>query len=81
MVPVNKRDAKILLPIIEKWITNGSIIHSKCWKTYNELKSTGYDHVTVNHSKEFFNKETASCTNSIETDWRHAHIWSSQRNM
>ena len=61
MVPVNKRDAKTLLPIIEKWIAKGSIIHSDCWKAYNELKSMGYEHVTVNHSKEFFNKETAAC--------------------
>ena len=74
MVPVHKRDAKTLLPIIEKWIAKGSIIHSDCWKAYNELKSMGYQHVTVNHSKEFSNKETAACTNGIETDWRHAKV-------
>ena len=34
----------------------------------------GYTHVTVNHSKEFVNKESAACTNSIESDWRHAKL-------
>ena len=62
MVPVNKRDAKTLLPIITKWIAMGSIIHSNCWKAYNELAKMGYQHVTVNHSKQFLNPETAAQT-------------------
>ena len=41
MVPVNKRDAKTLLQIIEKWIAKGSIIHNNCWKAYNELEKYG----------------------------------------
>ena len=34
----------------------------------------GYHHVTVNHSKEFVNPKSAACTNTIETDWRHAKV-------
>ena len=34
----------------------------------------GYTHVTVNHSKEFMNAETAACTNCIESEWWHAKI-------
>ena len=30
--------------------------------------------ITVNHSKEFVNTESAGCTNSIESDWRHAKL-------
>ena len=74
MVPVNDRKQKTLLPIIKKWIQPGSIIHSDCWKSYNQLPKLGYTHVTVNHSKEFFNEQTAACTNSIESDWRHAKV-------
>ena len=72
MVPVHNRKASTLIPIIKKWIAPGSIIHSDCWKAYNNLNKMGYTHVTVNHSKEFVNSETAACTNAIESDWRHA---------
>ena len=34
----------------------------------------GYSHVTVNHSKEFVNKESAACTNVIDSNWRHAKV-------
>jgi len=74
MVPVHNRKAKTLLPIIQKWIAPGSIIHSDCWKAYNSLPKLGYTHITVNHSKEFINQQTAACTNSIESDWRHAKV-------
>ena len=74
MVPVAKRDAQTLLPIISEWIAKGSIIHSDCWKVYSQLKNMGYHHVTVNHSKKFVNPKNAACTNSIEMDWRHAKV-------
>ena len=69
---LSKRDSKTLIPIIQKWILPGSIIHSDCWKAYNKLETLGYKHVTVNHSKEFYNEKNAACTNVIESDWRHA---------
>ena len=72
MVAVPDRKAKTLLPIIQKWIAPGSIIHSDCWKSYNQLSKMGYTHITVNHSKEFLNTSTAACTNRIECEWRHA---------
>ena len=74
MVPVENRKQATLLPIIQKWISPGSIIHSDCWKSYNKLSSLGYTHLTVNHSKEFINIETGACTNGIESDWRHAKV-------
>ena len=74
MIPVHNRKQSTLIPLIKKWIKPGSIIHSDCWKAYNKLNSLGYTHVTVNHSKEFVNKESAACTNAIESDWRHAKL-------
>ena len=68
MVPVENRKAKTLLPLIEQWIQKGSIIHSDCFKSYNRLSKMGYTHVTVNHSKEFVNRESAACTNRIESE-------------
>ena len=72
MIPVHNRKQDALLPLIQKWIKPGTIIHSDCWKSYNKLSKLGYTHVTVNHSKRFFDWKTAACTNGIESDWRHA---------
>lgn len=74
MVPVGDRKQITLLPIIKKWIKEGSIIHSDCWKAYSCLQEHGYKHVTVNHSKEFRNWQNGACTNAIECDWRHAKV-------
>ena len=74
MVPVHDRKQNTLLPIIKRWIKTGSIFHSDCWKAYNRLQKMGYTHVTVNHSKEFVNLSNSACTNSIESDWRHAKV-------
>ena len=74
MVPVKNRKKETLLPLITKWIKPGSIIHSDCWKAYHQLPKLGYTHVTVIHSKEFFNEENAACTNGIENDWQHAKV-------
>lgn len=74
MVSVPNRKASTLIPIIQKFIAKGSIIHSDMWKAYNKLSKLGYTHVTVNHSKEFVNKSNAACTNRIESEWRHAKV-------
>ena len=74
MVPVSNRKKTTLLPLIKKWIHPGTIIHSDCWKVYSDLKYHGYTHVTVNHSKESMNVESAACTNAIECDWQHAKV-------
>ena len=72
MVPVADRKRSTLIPIIEKWIKKGSVIHSDCWSSYKCLNKLGYRHKTVNHSKMFKNWRNGACTNSIESEWRHA---------
>ena len=71
LVAVEKRDEGTLLPIIKKWIAPGTIIVSDCWKAYTNLDKHGYEHRTVNHSKEFVN-EDGDHTNKMEGHWRHA---------
>lgn len=66
---VQDRSAETLIPIIVKYIEPGTTIISDCWKAYSSLSSLGYIHQTVNHSKEFKNKETGAHTNSIESTW------------
>eukprot|EP00112_Aurelia_sp_Birch-Aquarium-sp1_P010896 Seg2305.3 transcript_id=Seg2305.3/GoldUCD/mRNA.D3Y31 product="putative transposase-like protein" protein_id=Seg2305.3/GoldUCD/D3Y31 len=71
MVPVEKRDRKTLLPLIEKWILPGTTIVSDCWKPYEILSELDFEHLKVNHSKEFVN-ENGDHTNKIEGHWRQA---------
>ncbi|XP_038047285.1 uncharacterized protein LOC119721326 [Patiria miniata] len=69
IVTVEHRDEATLLPLIQEWIAPGTTIISDCWKAYINLPKYGYTHETVNHSKEFVNKD-GSHTNKIEGHWR-----------
>ena len=70
-IAVDDRSEAILLPIIETFIKKGTTIISDCWKAYCNLEKHGYKHETVNHSKEFVNKN-GDHTNKIEGHWRQA---------
>jgi hypothetical protein len=72
LIPVEKRDAATLIPIIQRWIKIGSTIISDEWKAYSSLSRLGYNHLTVNHSKSFKNPNNGAHTNSMEGTWRHA---------
>ena len=71
MAAVEKRDEATLLPLIRKHIGKGTTIVSDCWKAYINLEKHGYEHQTVNHSKEFVNN-VGFHTNKIEGHWRQA---------
>lgn len=68
-VKVNDRSAETLVPIIQIHIRQGSIIYSDMWRAYNGLGQLGYEHSTVNHSVNFRDPETGTCTNTIEGNW------------
>ena len=70
IVPVDTRSEAELLPVIKRWIEPGTLIICDCWKSYCNLEKNGFEHATVNHSKEFVNKE-GNHTNKIEGQWRH----------
>lgn len=72
MISVDKRDEATLLPIIQKYIRPGTTIMSDCWKSYSRLADVGYQHLTVNHSKNFVDPETGAHTNTIEASWNVA---------
>jgi transposase-like protein len=78
---VETRDKATLLPIIKRWIKPGTTIISDLWKSYDCLKNEGYNHLTVNHSKNFKDPVTGACTNRIESTWRAVkdHYKSSSR--
>lgn len=72
VVPVERRNAATLLPLIEEHIAPGSIIHSDMWRAYGGIPNLphGYQHFTVNHTQNFVNPITGAHTQSIESMWQ-----------
>ena len=67
---VEKRDAIMLIDIIERHVSQGSIVDTDCWHGYNQISSTpGLDHKTVNHSIGFIDENTGVHTSTIEAKW------------
>lgn len=67
-VKVKTAGARVLLPIIENNISQGTHINSDEWSSYKTLKKRGYSHTTVNHSKLEYVRGKAY-TNTIEGFW------------
>jgi hypothetical protein len=64
LVPVEKRDAKTLIGILQEWVLPNSIIMSDCWKAYDGIPDkTLFYHFTVNHSCNFVDPDTGAHTN------------------
>ena len=71
---VEKRNAETLVPLIKKYIKPKTNIISDCWAAYAGLEQQGYNHLTVNHSKEFVNSETGAHTQTIESTWHQLKL-------
>lgn len=69
LIPIRKRTRNFLENIMFRFIHPYSIIYSDCWKSYARLNFFYLAHKTVNHSKEFVNKEENVHTNTIEGNW------------
>ena len=67
MVEVDKRDAAMLLPIIQRYIRPGSVVYSDEWRAYSQLQHNGYDHRAVNRSRNFIDPATGAHTQGIES--------------
>ena len=80
MRSVEDRSTDTMIPMIKEHVLPGSVIISDCWKAYSRLEEEGYVHQTVNHSKEFLNKETGAHTNTIESTWRAVKTSAETRN-
>ena len=68
-VPVEDRTENTLLSIILKYVRLGTIIHTDCFASYQNLVAHGYQHLTVNHTENFVDPDTGACTNLIESTW------------
>lgn len=67
-VKVKTAGARVLLPIIENNVSQGTHINSDELKAYKTLTRRGFSHTTVNHSKLEYVRG-AAYTNTIEGFW------------
>ncbi|KAG0438303.1 hypothetical protein DMUE_3176 [Dictyocoela muelleri] len=72
MVPVERRNATNLLPIISRVCKLGSIIHTDIWAAYDGLSLLGFRHHTVCHRRNFINPADGTHTQNIESLWSKA---------
>lgn len=67
---VERRDANTLNSVIISHVRQGSTIYGDGWRGYS-LIGNGYNLFTVNHRREFVNRENPNIhTNNIERLWR-----------
>ena len=62
LVPVERRDAATLLPILQQYVLPGTTVVSDLWRAYNTINALGYQHYTVNHSVNFVDPVTQQTT-------------------
>ena len=70
---MERKDKDSLIPVIKKYVKEGSTIYSDQWGAYNTLTTHAYNHSTVNHSLEFKSAE-GCCTNYVEGLWGLAKL-------
>ena len=68
---VDKRDSRTLIPIIQRWVNLDTfLVVSDEWRSYKQLRKLKYNHCSVNHSKNFVDKENNQIhTQTIENRW------------
>lgn len=67
---VERRDKFTLVPLILQEVNHGATIFTDEWKGYRTLRYYGYNHITINHSKEYVTSE-GHHTNTVEVTWHH----------
>ena len=72
---VQNRDTATLLPIIQAYSENGTIVHSDQWVAYRHVASIPQvaRHETVNHSVHFVSP-TGVHTQHVESYWNRVFV-------
>ena len=74
---VQKRDAATLLPIIQRHVAPGSVVHSDQWRAYSQVAALPpvTAHHTVNHSiNNFGDPVTGVHTQHVESYWNRVKV-------
>lgn len=66
-IEVVSRDQATIEDVLRKYLCEGSIVHTDCWKAYfPACRNLGFQHKVVNHKKEFKNSVDGTHTNTVE---------------
>lgn len=68
LVEVPNRAESTLLDVVSRHVLCGSIVHTDCFRSYHNLCDL-FEHMQVNHSKNFRDPLTGCHTNTIEGTW------------
>ena len=66
LLPVPRRNAATLMPLIIQWVRPGTEIWSDMWGAYNGIAAQGFQHDVVNHQYNFVDPNTGVTTNHVE---------------
>ena len=71
MVTVHDRSARTLLPIMQRHLRPGTIVHSDQWAAYRNVQQLApvAQHGTVNDSLNFVDPATGVHTQNVESYW------------
>ena len=71
MVTVSDRSAQTLLPIMQRHLRSGTIVHSDSWAAYRNVQQLApvVQHNMVNHSLNFVDPVTGVHTQNVESYW------------
>ena len=65
--------SQTLMPIITNKIRPDSIVYTDCWRAYDAIDVTQFQHHRINHSELFADKKNH--INGIENFWNQAKRW------
>lgn len=63
---MQQRDAATLIPLIQEYNCDGSVIYFDDWHAYTSQGSLGYVHKTVNHSVNFLDPVTSAYAQTVK---------------
>ena len=66
---VQKRTARVLLPLIKAHVAHGTTIYSDGWAAYRQLSARGYQHDVVLHEENFVDPITGLHINGMAAYW------------
>ena len=66
LLPVPRRNATTLMPLIIQWVRPGTEIWSDMWGAYNGIAAQGFQHDVVNYQYNFVGAMSRQCGSGLK---------------